>query len=115
MAYSEMLKDPLWQRKRLEILERDDFKCKKCGNGKDTLHIHHRHYITGRKPWDYPENLLVTLCYKCHEEEESCVQDGKSIYETLHMLGMFNTEIRDELNRIVNAQLEKLAQKPTNG
>lgn len=115
MSYSDLLKDPIWQRKRLEILQRDDFACRKCSNKKDTLHIHHRHYINGRKPWDYPDSLLVTLCYKCHKEEEDCVQDGENIYQTLHMLGMFNTEIRDELNRIVNQQLGKLAEIKKNG
>lgn len=110
-----MLKDPIWQRRRLEILNRDKFSCQKCGNDKDTLHIHHRHYINGRKPWDYPDTLLVTLCHKCHKEEESCAQDGGNIYQTLHMLGMFNTEIRDALNQIVNTQLEKLSKIKQDG
>jgi len=115
MTYQDMLKDPIWQRKRLEILNRDNFSCQKCGSKKDTLHIHHRHYINGRKPWDYPDTLLVTLCYKCHKEEEDIKQDGDCIYHTLHMLGMFNSEIRDALNNIVNTQLEKLAKSKQNG
>lgn len=115
MTYSDMLKDPIWQRRRLEILNRDNFTCQKCGNEKETLHIHHRHYINGRKPWDYPDTLLVTLCYKCHKEEESCADDGVNIYQTLHMCGMFNTDIRDALNIIVNNQLFKLATPKNNG
>jgi hypothetical protein len=31
------------------------------------------------------------------------------------MLGMFNTEIREELNAIVNKQLEKLSKNKTDG
>jgi len=29
-TYAEKLKHPLWQRKRLEILNRDGFKCAQC-------------------------------------------------------------------------------------
>ena len=32
MGYSEKLKDPRWQKKRLEILERDNFRCQYCGD-----------------------------------------------------------------------------------
>ena len=31
-TYSELLNHELWQNKRLEILERDDFTCKNCQN-----------------------------------------------------------------------------------
>jgi len=44
MSYQEKLKDPRWQKKRLEILQRDGWKCKWCGEEKQTLHIHHLKY-----------------------------------------------------------------------
>jgi 5-methylcytosine-specific restriction endonuclease McrA len=31
-TYSELLKSPKWQKKRLEIMSRDKFTCKKCGD-----------------------------------------------------------------------------------
>jgi hypothetical protein len=31
MSYQEDLKNPLWAKKRLEILEKDDYKCISCG------------------------------------------------------------------------------------
>jgi len=68
-TYSEKLKDPRWQKMRLEILNRDEFMCKICGDTKSTLHVHHRRYITNRDPWDYPMDCLVTLCENCHEAE----------------------------------------------
>jgi hypothetical protein len=114
MTYSDLLKDPIWQRRRLEILQRDDYTCQKCKNQRKQLHIHHRHYINGRKPWDYPDGLLVTLCISCHKEEEACATDAKSVFETLHMLGMFNTDIRQALNQIVEKQLAKSLQIPDN-
>ncbi len=67
--YSEKLKDPRWQKKRLEIFQRDEFTCQRCFDDKSTLNVHHRRYIPGRDPWDYPDYLLITLCENCHESE----------------------------------------------
>lgn len=32
------------------------------------LHVHHKYYQNGKKPWEYPFNALITVCWKCHEE-----------------------------------------------
>lgn len=66
MSYSEKFKDPRWQKKRLTIFERDDFKCVSCNNTKNTLHAHHLCYIQGYDPWDYDDIFIVTLCNECH-------------------------------------------------
>ena len=66
MTYSEKLKDPRWQRKRLEILERDKFTCHDCHSKDKTLHVHHCHYEKG-DPWDARDGLLMTLCEGCHK------------------------------------------------
>lgn len=66
--YSELLKDPRWQEKRLRVFERDGFKCTEC-TGPDTLHCHHKKYMPG-KPWDIDMEYLVTLCEGCHDLEE---------------------------------------------
>jgi hypothetical protein len=73
--YSDKLKDPRWQKKRLEILQRDNWECQRCEDKKSTLHVHHRRYIPGRDPWDYPEETLVTLCEDCHEEESASINE----------------------------------------
>jgi 5-methylcytosine-specific restriction endonuclease McrA len=67
LIYADKLKDPRWQRKRLEIFERDNWTCRFCGDNTNTLHIHHLRYIPFTEPWDYPDNLLVTVCDSCHE------------------------------------------------
>lgn len=67
--YAQKLKDPRWQKKRLEILERDNWTCQLCGDKKSTLFVHHRDYLRDREPWDYPGDLLVTLCEYCHVEQ----------------------------------------------
>jgi hypothetical protein len=66
MTYSEKLKDPRWQKKRLEILERDEFTCRDCGSKDKTLHVHHCHYERG-DPWNAHDGLLMTLCEGCHK------------------------------------------------
>jgi hypothetical protein len=68
MTYSEKLKDPRWQKKRLEIMHAADFQCEECGSKEKTLHIHHRRYIKGREPWDYEDCDLLCLCEDCHSE-----------------------------------------------
>lgn len=86
-TYFQKLKDPRWQKKRLEVLEKNDWVCERCMNGEATLHVHHRQYFKGREPWEYEAGQLAVLCEYCHEvthEEEDalllacsyCVSDG---------------------------------------
>lgn len=65
MTYSEKLKDPRWQKKRLEILSRDNFTCTLCGDTETTLHIHHKEY--NGQPWEADSDCLETHCEHCHE------------------------------------------------
>lgn len=69
MKYSEKLKDPRWQRKRLEILQRDDWTCQNCQDSTRTLQVHHREYHGN--PWDAPNESLETLCEECHEKRSA--------------------------------------------
>lgn len=69
-TYSEKLKDPRWQRKRLEIMERDQFKCRHCRSTEKTLNVHHKVYRKGKMPWDYEDDVFVTLCEDCHKVAE---------------------------------------------
>jgi len=64
MSYSDKLKDPRWQKKRLEILNRDNFTCKLCGDTETELHIHHVEYKG--EPWEQENDKLDTLCKHCH-------------------------------------------------
>lgn len=68
VSYSDKLKDPRWQKKRLEILQRDGFTCLACHSQSKTLHVHHCYYVGRRDPWDYPDASLLTFCEKCHGE-----------------------------------------------
>ena len=65
--WSSEYRDVRWQKKRLEIMERDEFMCQCCGKKEDvTLNVHHAYYEKGLKPWEYEGNLLTTLCEDCH-------------------------------------------------
>jgi len=70
-TYSEKLKDPRWQKKRLEVFQRAGFKCEACGDGEETLQVHHLVYVTGGEPWDSPIEDLESLCQTCHEWREN--------------------------------------------
>lgn len=65
MTYIETLLNPKWKRKRAKILKRDGGKCTVCGS-KKYLQVHHTYYVEGRKPWEYPNRSLLTLCRDCH-------------------------------------------------
>lgn len=90
--------NPQWQKKRLEILERDEWCCQKCSDTKQTLHIHHRYYTKGKKIWDYPNEAFITLCKDCHKEEtdyrkevEATLLDAlrrKFLYSEVHDLAV---------------------------
>lgn len=97
-TYSEKLKDPRWQKKRLEIMERDGWVCSFCGDKESTLHIHHIEYTPFCDPWDQPDHLMVTVCEPCHQSEyESRNSTEQTLLKILRTLG-FSVE---DLQRII--------------
>jgi hypothetical protein len=78
-SYSEKLKHPLWQKKRLEIMKRDKFKCKICKDKETTLAVHHLKYEGN--PWDVDNLFLITVCEHCHEEIEILKKENKDSFD----------------------------------
>lgn len=76
-TYSELLKHPKWQKKRLEVMERSGFRCEICGSKEKTLHVHHAYYKKGNMPWEYPLGSLHCLCELCHSEVTELTNDIK--------------------------------------
>jgi hypothetical protein len=74
--YQTKLKDPQWQKKRLEILSRDNWTCVLCKDTKTTLHVHHHEYSYEKNPWDYKDDNFATLCEHCHGEVEVLKKDN---------------------------------------
>ncbi len=71
IPYYEKLRDPRWQKRRLEIMQRDRFGCIDCGDSESTLNVHHCYYEKGLDPWEYDDDCLKTLCEHCHERRHS--------------------------------------------
>jgi len=51
---------------RLKRLEMAEWACDHCGDSKSKLNVHHRYYIAGRHPWEYPRQSTLVLCDTCH-------------------------------------------------
>jgi hypothetical protein len=90
-SYYELLRHPNWQRKRLEIMEREQFACQRCESTTKTLNVHHTYYEKGCKPWEYPDESLMCLCEDCHEK----------------ITGLM-TKIHRELGRLSWGQIEQV-------
>lgn len=108
--YAEKLKSPKWQRRRLEIMERDNFTCQICGNKDATLNVHHLYY--NDEPWDAEDDCLITLCEECHEHEhdaghlQRAIQDlrknGVTTFEMKCLIEVLSCFIKGEPNLIVD-------------
>lgn len=68
MKYSDKLRDPRWQKMRLEVFGRAQFACEHCLESENTLHAHHNYYVSRREPWEYPADSISCLCEECHSE-----------------------------------------------
>lgn len=79
-AYLEKLKDPRWQKTRLQVFERDKWACQGCFDTDTTLHCHHRYYLPEKEPWEYPIEAFITLCADCHDAE---TQEMESVCKSL--------------------------------
>ena len=95
MTYSEKLRDPRWQAKRLEIMQRANMRCEMCRDHEQELHVHHKHYSPGRDPWDYPASNLVCLCADCHDMHH------KPQHKVMAYVLATNGEIRAAVNSLV--------------
>jgi hypothetical protein len=87
--YAVLLKKGEWLKKRVEVLERDGYKCRDCRE-EDNLQVHHCWYAKGA-PWETPNEFLMTLCENCHERRQKCENELK------RGLGLLFTRIPPEL------------------
>ena len=78
--YSELLKDPRWQKKRLKIMERDNFQCQITFEKDKTLCVHHKKYIKGKKPWEYANKDLITITDEEHTAMHIVLSENSSFF-----------------------------------
>lgn len=107
MTYAEKLRDPRWQKKRLKVMERDGFACRKCSDTTKTLHVHHNYYLPDSAPWEYMDSALFTVCDDCHAEEEAgkkhldelialLLRQGGALNTDVHALSVLINDITDQ-------------------
>lgn len=113
MTYAEKLKDPRWQKRRLEILQRDEWGCQHCGDETSTLHVHHFWYEG--EPWDAPDEALLSLCERCHEaeggrvlEERRLLMLAKKHFPSLESLQSINDGLESAPYKTTREGLEPL-------
>lgn len=87
--YSDKLKNPNWQKKRLEVLSRDNFMCRLCGDTESMLNVHHIYYSPN--PIETENSLLITLCEDCHKTEtESLKENAYELIKSLKQSGFMS-------------------------
>lgn len=91
--YAEKLQHPKWQRRRLEILNRDNFACTICGDTESALHVHHYEYLGNIDPWEYSDDMLTTLCNMHHDKELGRESLEKHLAMTLKMNGFLYDDL----------------------
>ena len=91
----------MWQKKRLEILQRDEFKCLHCGCDDKELHVHHRWYQFGKDIWDYPDTCFETLCFECHEYIEMCIKSSTTDMQLIVRKTLLAQDDFDVINRLL--------------
>jgi 5-methylcytosine-specific restriction endonuclease McrA len=97
-SYKEQLRDRRWQIKRNKILDRDKHTCqnKNCNYREDTsilLEVHHLDYLDNTMAWDYPDDMLITLCSVCHKSEQLRPKEEKYLINTLRMKGFLLSDL----------------------
>ncbi len=93
VSYKEKLRDPRWQRKKNEVLNRDNYQCFDCKSTTKNLQVHHLDYIQGIDPWEYPMDMLRTLCEKCHEKEKGRIDMERHLATTLMHKGFLMSDL----------------------
>lgn len=102
--YQSKLKDPRWQRKRLEILQRDDFTCQHCYSSTKTLHVHHRLYLKNKDPWESPAYNLVTLCEDCHNiETDTYASEEQILLSALKECGFCASDLNNLYSSLIGS------------
>ena len=110
LTYAQQLAHPLWQRRRLEILNSANWCCSSCSVADQQLHVHHRQYFKGRMAWEYANSELQVLCGPCHEQSHVIDTRIKQIlarvppYEALALLAGYFGNSDEETARFTQCE-----------
>lgn len=65
-----------WRAFRSEVISLDGGACVVCGRSRSdgvVLQVHHKRYLAGSKPWEYPHYLCETVCSGCHAAKHGII------------------------------------------
>jgi 5-methylcytosine-specific restriction endonuclease McrA len=62
IEYSFFLNSPFWAEQKEEVKKRDGYRCRRCGEKRKHLTVHHLSYFNL-----LDADLCVTLCHDCHD------------------------------------------------
>lgn len=65
-----------WDEYRRKVIILDGSICSACKRSEANgvvLQVHHKSYITGLAPWEYPFHMCETLCKGCHAAEHGII------------------------------------------
>lgn len=99
MSYAQKLLDPRWQKKRLEVMQDNDFTCSACGDTEATLHVHHNMYLKGKEPWEYESDQFSLLCKNCHSNQHN--NKDNLFFEVMSRLHLDGPQCKKEIAIIV--------------
>ena len=103
--YKQDLKDPRWKAMVRRIRYRDNDRCRICGCKKRIgmeMNVHHIHYYPNRKPWEYDESDLITLCRDCHIKEHDRIN-----FEKLEKKFKLIQKMKDDIDIDFDFSLER--------
>lgn len=63
-------------------MQRDKFTCYLCGYNGNKLNVHHIKYLPNLLAWEYPDDLLLTVCFDCHSKIHNQLIIDKNIEST---------------------------------
>lgn len=113
MKYNELLKTESWQRKRTEVLERDNYCCTKCGD-KGNLNVHHIHYVQGFNPVHQPICTMESLCFICHKKEHESKSMSSFVISRSTFKKIYGFEILTKRTKTNNKTKTKKSKKNWN-
>lgn len=98
----------MWQKKRLEILNRDEWKCRRCTDQFTNLQVHHLYYKHDYLPWEYENEAFITLCELCHLKTEFIKWIlNPVLFQKDGFLQRDITEIQDVITRRLSANYHR--------
>ena len=93
--YQSLINRKEWQDRSHAIKTRDNLKCQAfdCSTPHSILQVHHLDYFNHKKPWEYPDDMLITLCEQCHKKEQTRYINESSLYTSLKMKGFLASDL----------------------